>query len=294
MRCSAVKGFEFHARLEQVFYGKGTSGPCLISSFVQVRASDSSSVDVQSSTSGAPSGTGRLLIDRRQLLTGAAASVVTFVGCPCPICKPGEAKAAGWNYGGCCNGPSRLEGINLLTFMSSSYASGEAAGPPNWKGVCATGKRQSPINIPLNTSAPKVDAEMGEFDFAYGSFEQSDVLNTGHGTMQVRIDIWTRPQISLRTSSPTKLHSILFIASTRDSASGELSCWKSCLHWEHGARAAAIPFPCSVRARYGWPPLRYGSASGAQEQEHGCVVLWSRLAIASHWWQSWGQATSFE
>ncbi|GIL92501.1 hypothetical protein Vretimale_19327 [Volvox reticuliferus] len=125
----------------------------------KVRASDSG-VDAQPSTSGAASSTGRLLIDRRQLLTGAAASVVTFVGCPCPICKPGEAKAAGWSYG-------------------------EVAGPPTWKGVCATGKRQSPINIPVNTSAPKVEAEMGDFDFAYGSFEKCDVLNTGHGTMQV-------------------------------------------------------------------------------------------------------------
>ncbi len=68
-----------------------------------------------------------------------------------------------------------------------SYGAGEISGPPTWKGVCASGKRQSPINIPLNTSAPKVDAEMGEFDFAYGSFEQCDVLNTGHGTMQVRM-----------------------------------------------------------------------------------------------------------
>jgi hypothetical protein len=42
---------------------------------------------------------GRPLIDRRTLLTGAAASVLTFVGCPCSICKPGEAKAAGWSYG---------------------------------------------------------------------------------------------------------------------------------------------------------------------------------------------------
>ncbi len=65
----------------------------------QVRASDASNVDAQPSTSGASTTAGRLLIDRRQLLTGAAASVVSFVGCPCPICKPGEAKAAGWSYG---------------------------------------------------------------------------------------------------------------------------------------------------------------------------------------------------
>ncbi|EFJ42864.1 hypothetical protein VOLCADRAFT_109995 [Volvox carteri f. nagariensis] len=134
--------------------GQARRVPC------KVRASESTGVDAQPSTSGAASSTGRLLIDRRQLLTGAAASVVTFVGCPCPICKPGEAKAASWSYG-------------------------EVAGPPAWKGVCATGKRQSPINIPVNTSAPKVDAEMGDFDFAYGSFEKCDVLNTGHGTMQV-------------------------------------------------------------------------------------------------------------
>ena len=26
---------------------------------------------------------------------------------------------------------------------------------------------------------------MGDFDFAYGALEKADVLNTGHGTMQV-------------------------------------------------------------------------------------------------------------
>ncbi|KAG2483600.1 hypothetical protein HYH03_017542 [Edaphochlamys debaryana] len=124
----------------------------------KVRAADSGS-DTPS-TSAPASGFPRPLIDRRQLLTGAAASVITLVGCPCPICKPGEAKAASWSYG-------------------------EVAGPPTWKGVCASGKRQSPINISLNSSAPRVEAEMGEFEFAYGSFEKCDVLNTGHGTMQV-------------------------------------------------------------------------------------------------------------
>ncbi|PNH02191.1 Carbonic anhydrase [Tetrabaena socialis] len=125
----------------------------------KVRASDSSA-DVPSTSASPIKAASRPLITRRQLMTGAAATVITFNGCPCPLCKPGEAKASGWSYG-------------------------DVAGPPAWKGVCSTGKRQSPINIPLNSAAPRVEAELGEFDFAYGSFEKCDVLNTGHGTMQV-------------------------------------------------------------------------------------------------------------
>lgn len=94
-----------------------------------------------------------------------------------------------------------------------SRGAGEISGPPTWKGVCATGKRQSPINIPLNTSAPKVEAEMGEFDFAYGSFEQCDVLNTGHGTMQVRMAAaWQGPAQSAHIQTPE--HLTLFLMDT--------------------------------------------------------------------------------
>lgn len=42
---------------------------------------------------------GAPLIDRRQLLTGAAVTAVTLTGCPCSICKPGAAQAAAWSYG---------------------------------------------------------------------------------------------------------------------------------------------------------------------------------------------------
>lgn len=103
---------------------------------------------------------GAPLIDRRQLLTGAAVTAVTLTGCPCSICKPGAAQAAAWSYG-------------------------EMNGPLKWKGLCQTGTRQSPVNLPIGSAALKVDADMGDFDFAYGTLEKTDVLNTGHGTMQV-------------------------------------------------------------------------------------------------------------
>ncbi len=41
---------------------------------------------------------------------------------------------------------------------------------------------------------------MGEFDFAYSSFEKVDVLNTGHGTMQVCRAVLRRAQ-SLRLAA---------------------------------------------------------------------------------------------
>lgn len=63
---------------------------------------------------------------------------------------------------------------------------GELAGPGKWKGLCQTGSRQSPVNLPVTSTVLKVDADMGDFDFAYGALEKTDVLNTGHGTMQVR------------------------------------------------------------------------------------------------------------
>lgn len=67
-------------------------------------------------------------------------------------------------------------------------AAGEMSGPGKWKGLCETGTRQSPVNLPVNSASLKVAADMGDFDFAYGTLEKTDVLNTGHGTMQVRPD----------------------------------------------------------------------------------------------------------
>lgn len=105
------------------------------------------------------------LIDRRQLLTGAAVSTLSFLGgCPCTTCVPGAgaAKAADWTYG-------------------------DLEGPKQWVGLCQTGVRQSPINIPLRrpVEGSNVEAFKGAFEFTYDYLEKISVLNTGHGTPQV-------------------------------------------------------------------------------------------------------------
>lgn len=59
-----------------------------------------------------------------------------------------------------------------------------------WGGVCSTGTRQSPVDLPLAAAtapgAPtKYTCKFGDFQFKYGTQERVVVLNTGHGTMQV-------------------------------------------------------------------------------------------------------------
>ena len=64
-----------------------------------------------------------------------------------------------------------------------------------WQGVCATGKLQSPVNLPLagadsasgasGASLRRVVAAQTAPMFRYGMKESVRVLNTGHGTPQV-------------------------------------------------------------------------------------------------------------
>nr|AVI02150.1 alpha-carbonic anhydrase 4 [Chlamydomonas sp. ICE-L] len=99
-------------------------------------------------------------IKRRGLMMAGAAAMF---GCACCADVLSSAKANEWGYGG------------------------EA--PASWPGVCTTGGRQSPINVTL---APKIKSAQGKtkypvtpIKFNYGRREKVEVLNTGHGTMQV-------------------------------------------------------------------------------------------------------------
>lgn len=91
---------------------------------------------------------------RRALLTkGLLAAAL------CPLCSDLQhASAAEWGYGG-------------------------PAGPLRWGGFCVLGRQQSPIDMPVKGSAYRPDA-LGKLVFDYHAADVN-ILNTGHGTMQV-------------------------------------------------------------------------------------------------------------
>lgn len=48
-----------------------------------------------------------------------------------------------------------------------------------WKGVCAAGAAQSPVNIPISELLRRPSA--GTMNFDYTSLKDASVVNTGHG-----------------------------------------------------------------------------------------------------------------
>lgn len=96
-------------------------------------------------------------IARRQLITLGASAAISAA---CSCCLPKSAKAEDWSYG----------------VMS---------GPPSWGGVCSVGQKQSPIDLPRETQGLG-KSELGILEFQYLPVNPS-FLNTGHGTMQVRL-----------------------------------------------------------------------------------------------------------
>ena len=76
-----------------------------------------------------------------------------------------------------------------------------------YAGVCTIGGLQSPINIPLATHFAKVAAgtlgdasalnRRGDITFAYNNQSNANVVNTGHGTMQVSNAIFTTIQLTV-------------------------------------------------------------------------------------------------
>lgn len=109
------------------------------------------------------------------MLAGAA-----LFGCPCcnqlaaqaETAAKGAPPAAPWEYG-------------------------DVSGPVGWKGVCSTGKRQSPVL--LSTEAEDyVACRFGIPAFDYASSDDVTVFNTGHGTMQVNFQPGNQLKIPLR------------------------------------------------------------------------------------------------
>uniref|UniRef100_A0A7S3VU25 carbonic anhydrase n=1 Tax=Dunaliella tertiolecta TaxID=3047 RepID=A0A7S3VU25_DUNTE len=110
-------------------------------------------------------------LSRRQVLQAAGAAA-TAVACPC--CPTGPAMAAAdWDY------------------ESAGFTAGYTGWLRRWSGICAAGGQQSPVDLPLALyttpdEAPKgYTNKFGDIKFKYGVNETVDVLNTGHGTMQV-------------------------------------------------------------------------------------------------------------
>ena len=78
----------------------------------------------------------------------------------CPLCAQApHAAAAEWGYGG-------------------------PAGALGWGGMCSIGRSQSPVDLSVKGTKLKVDA-MGKLQFEYNPTDVT-ILNTAHGTMQVR------------------------------------------------------------------------------------------------------------
>ena len=61
------------------------------------------------------------------------------------------------------------------------------SGPSTWRGKCLVGEKQSPVDL-VGANDPNRPRAPGfkELKFKYSSkVEQAEVINTGHGTMQV-------------------------------------------------------------------------------------------------------------
>eukprot|EP00899_Mesostigma_viride_P014754 jgi/Mesvir1/2327/Mv19353-RA.1 len=119
-------------------------------------------------------------IGRRRLL---GMGLGAMLACPCcsPL-VPGKASASDWRYGG-------LEG------------------PPQWSGICSSGREQSPIDIPLSSPAVIQDSirQFGPLQFDYKN-GPSEVVNTGHGTMQVNFPRGNYITVKCRTYELLQFH----------------------------------------------------------------------------------------
>lgn len=88
--------------------------------------------------------------------------------------------------------------LSASSLANMTYASG----PAEWGGVCSSGTRQSPINIPLPAAGPKSAASVRsgphDFHFSYNRNAAVTVIASGHGTMQVRFVWGSFPRYPLR------------------------------------------------------------------------------------------------
>ena len=103
-------------------------------------------------------------LNRRSWLATSMAALggVAIASCPCCSNSSSSAWAAeDWEYGQPC-------------------------GPKQWGGTCASGRHQSPIDVPLKQVL--TGEGLGELVFDYNP-GVSEFVNTGHGTMQVSLQI---------------------------------------------------------------------------------------------------------
>nr|ARS22397.1 alpha-carbonic anhydrase [Chlamydomonas sp. ICE-L] len=136
------------------------------------------------------------LVKRRGLMMAGAA---TMFGCACCSDMVAEAQAADWKY----TGP---------------------AGPTKWPAVCGIGEAQSPVNVVLQPSvSTKGNFPVGQIEFTYGRYENVDILNTGHGTMQVNFKTGNKAYIPPRLI-PTSEVSAYQEASDDGSSGGDCLC----------------------------------------------------------------------
>ncbi|KAK9838365.1 hypothetical protein WJX81_007322 [Elliptochloris bilobata] len=97
-------------------------------------------------------------VQRSALLRSA---LVGFVACPC-CARLAAASETTWGYT-------------------------DAEGPRSWGGTCASGSRQSPVDLPARAPPGAGHGPLGQLHMDYARGAQASVLNTGHGTMQVNV-----------------------------------------------------------------------------------------------------------
>lgn len=67
---------------------------------------------------------------------------------------------------------------------AEDWSYGGPSGPPTWTGTCATGAKQSPIDVPMRNNTAHGEAALGELMFDY-KLSTPKFKNPGHGTMEV-------------------------------------------------------------------------------------------------------------
>ncbi|GAX73853.1 hypothetical protein CEUSTIGMA_g1303.t1 [Chlamydomonas eustigma] len=106
---------------------------------------------------------GQFRPSRRKLINMSLSTISTFAFATCACCSnvAGEAKASEWTY------------------------SPDTSGPYSWPGVCTVGQQQSPVNLLLSDTVHLNSPKYKDLVFQYDAPVDANLINTGHGSMQV-------------------------------------------------------------------------------------------------------------